>query len=155
MNMDLRPSQIRFSQDSINNKFDKKSAHAKRPIGETLDALLKGECDISHIPPITVVDRDGVWFTVDNRRLWVFRKLEELGKCTKISVKKGYRIPSKKFTTVNEGRSVTLRHDAGGSHWKVYRSSNENITGSVATTESRSRVYRHDRYRCRMRYYWC
>ncbi|XP_021362102.1 uncharacterized protein LOC110455953 [Mizuhopecten yessoensis] len=118
--MYLRPSEIRFSQDSINNIFDKNSLHAYRRIGETLDALLKGQCNISDIPTIKVVNRNGVWFTVDNRRLWVFRKLEELGKCTDIPVRQDYNIPSRKLTTVNEGRSITVRRDAGGSYWKTY-----------------------------------
>jgi len=37
--MELKPSEIYYSQDSINNVFDKRSAHSYRRIGETLDDL--------------------------------------------------------------------------------------------------------------------
>ena len=37
--MELRPSQIFYSQDSILNKFGYKTLHAKMCIGETLDDL--------------------------------------------------------------------------------------------------------------------
>jgi len=37
--IELNPSEIYFSQDSINNVFDKKSAHSYKSIGETLDDL--------------------------------------------------------------------------------------------------------------------
>jgi len=37
--MELKSSQIFYSQDYINNVFDKGSAHSYRRIGETLDDL--------------------------------------------------------------------------------------------------------------------
>jgi len=37
--MELYPSEIYFSQDSINKVFDKKCAHSYKTIGETLDDL--------------------------------------------------------------------------------------------------------------------
>jgi len=39
LDMELKPSDIYYSQDSINNVFDKRSAHSYRCIGETLDDL--------------------------------------------------------------------------------------------------------------------
>ncbi|XP_069124896.1 uncharacterized protein [Argopecten irradians] len=137
--MRLRPSEIRFSQDSINNVFDKRSLHAYRRIGETLDDLLRGRCSISQIPTITVVQRNGVWYTTDNRRLWVFRKLEELGKCTTISVYQGYSIPSEKFTTRNSGRSIIVRRDAGGSYWRTYRYGSSRPSSVSASGYSKSK----------------
>ncbi|XP_033745120.1 uncharacterized protein LOC117330754 [Pecten maximus] len=136
--MNLRPNDIRFSQDSINNVFDKRSTHANRRIGETLDALLRGLCKISDIPTITVVQRNGAWYTTDNRRLWVFRKLEELGGCTTIPVRTGYHIPDSKLTTKNSGRSVVVRRDAGGSYWRTYRPGS---SGRASTTYMSSTGY--------------
>ncbi|XP_069124901.1 uncharacterized protein [Argopecten irradians] len=132
--MQLRPSEIRFSQDSINNVFDKRSPHAHRRIGETLDALLKDQCTIYQIPTITVVKRNEVWYSADNRRLWVFRKLEELGKCTTIPVREGYSIPSEKFTTRNSGRFINVRRDAGGSYWRTYRHNSSQTWTRPAST---------------------
>ncbi|WAR29658.1 hypothetical protein MAR_003226 [Mya arenaria] len=37
--MELRPSEIYYSQDSINNVFDKRCRHSYKLIGETLDEI--------------------------------------------------------------------------------------------------------------------
>ncbi|XP_053390382.1 uncharacterized protein LOC128553276 [Mercenaria mercenaria] len=115
--MYLRPSEIFFSQDSINNVFDKNCGHRYQPIGETLDALCDGRCSVSSIPTISVVKHNNKWFTADNRRLWVFRSLERLGKCDKIFVREGSYIPSSKFTTYNGGESVIVRNGSPGGIW--------------------------------------
>ena len=62
-----------------------------------------------------MVEKNGKFYALDNRRLWVFRELERLGKCKKIPV----HVVSdfgrgKKFTTRNGGTSVKVRGDPGG-----------------------------------------
>ncbi|KAH3896135.1 uncharacterized protein LOC127864354 [Dreissena polymorpha] len=114
--MDLKPSYIFYSQDSINNVFDKRTSHNRTRIGETLDDVCEGRCQLSSIPTITVVKRDGKWVTADNRRLWVFRELERLGKCDTIPVRISAYIPEAKLTTYNGGTSVRVRGPAGG-YW--------------------------------------
>lgn len=84
-----KPSEIRFSQDSIAYHWKCSSIR----IGVTLDQLLENEITPDNIPTITVSDRHGLLYTSDNRRLWVFKKLEEFGKCESIKVK---------FTTTNQ-----------------------------------------------------
>lgn len=84
--MHLRPSRIYFSQDSISNRFGRSTEHAGVMIGETLDDILTGECSIYDIDPIEVETQNGVYRTADNRRLWIFKKLEELGECTTIPI---------------------------------------------------------------------
>ncbi|XP_045170382.2 uncharacterized protein LOC123532856 [Mercenaria mercenaria] len=115
--MYLKPSEIFFSQDSINNVFDKNCGHRYKPIGETLDALCEGRCSVNSIPTISVVKHNNKWFTADNRRLWVFRNLERLGKCDKIYVSEGFYIPPSKFTTYNGGESVHVRNGSPGGFW--------------------------------------
>ncbi|KAL3876406.1 hypothetical protein ACJMK2_034255 [Sinanodonta woodiana] len=112
--MKLYPSEIRYSQDSINNVFDNKSTYRYTYIGETLDDLCEGKSNIEDIPTISVVRKNGQWFTLDNRRLWVFRHLERLRKCTKIPVKQSYSIPDEKFTTNNDGKTIKVRGKKGG-----------------------------------------
>ncbi|XP_045204469.1 uncharacterized protein LOC123557205 [Mercenaria mercenaria] len=112
--MKLRPSKIRYSQDSISNTFDIRSDHPCIRIGETLDELCDGITDIDEIPTISVAEIGGKWFTADNRRLWVFRKLEELGKCRKIPVDEVDDIPSSKMTTENRGVDIEVRGSPGG-----------------------------------------
>ena len=104
--MQLRPSEIYFSQAEINNHFDKRSTHPYKNLGETLDELVEGRCDIYDIPKISVVSRGGKWVTADNRRLWVFRHLERLGKCTTIPVIQTSYIDPRKLNSTNGGRAV-------------------------------------------------
>ncbi|KAL3876405.1 hypothetical protein ACJMK2_034254 [Sinanodonta woodiana] len=110
----LSPSEIRFSQDSINNVFDNKSTYRNTNIGETLDALCEGRSKLKEIPTISVVWKNGHWFTLDNRRLWVFRHLERLRKCNKIPVKRSNYMPVEKFTTTNDGKTIEVRGEIGG-----------------------------------------
>lgn len=110
-----KPSQIRYTQDSI--AFYWKDN--ERPIGETLDQLLNCEIALDKIPKITVSYRKNILYTSDNRRLWVFKTLEKLGECETIWVKLG-KIPNRKFTTRNQGTSIYIRGDPGGSVWKMW-----------------------------------
>ncbi|KAH3858195.1 hypothetical protein DPMN_100814 [Dreissena polymorpha] len=111
--MDLKPSHIFYLQDSFNNFFDKRSSHNRAKIEETLDNICEGGCSIHSIPSITVASHDGKWMTVDNRRLWVFKELERLGKCYNVDVEVGYSIPSAKLTTTNGGVTIDVRGSPG------------------------------------------
>lgn len=114
--MKLRPSKIRYSQDSISNRFDSRSDHPGTLIGKTLDKLCDGKIDKEDIPTISVARVNGKWFTADNRRLWVFRQLEALGKCRKIRVIEIDDIPDSKMTTENNGLDIDVRGSPGG-YW--------------------------------------
>lgn len=120
----LLPSNIYFSQESINSYFDSKSAHANIKIGETLDQLCDGTITILDIPMIKVVLKDGKYFTEDNRRLWLFQQLEKLDKCRSVRVRASNSYQTmfrrdQKFTTCNGGTSVTVRGSPGGRWYKV------------------------------------
>lgn len=82
----LSPSEIFFSQDSILNHFGNYTPHGNKLIGETLDDILSGKCKLTDLPTIKVAKKRGLWVTADNRRLWVFKKLQILGECDKIVV---------------------------------------------------------------------
>ena len=120
--MELRPSEIFYSQDSIMNRFGDYTPHGNICIGETLDELLNGHCNVQSIPKISVAQRNGKWFTSDNRRLWVFRKAEEIGFLKTIYVNKTYSIKDDKFTTENGGTSIRVRGGSpGGSLWRTWK----------------------------------
>lgn len=120
--MELKPSEIFYSQDSILNRFGIKTDHANMYIGETLDDLLEGRCNVEDIRIMNVMKSNGKWFTYDNRRLWVFRKAEEIGFLITVKVNVIYNIPSYKFTTVNQGQSVKVRRgDVGGRIWRNWK----------------------------------
>ena len=116
--MYLRPSEIRFSQDSIGSTFGWRTPHPYKPIGETLDDILTGHINVQSIPSISVKKQSGLWFTADNRRLWVFQEAEKRGKCDKIYVRETGYISCSKMTTVNDGVSVYVRGNPGGYLWK-------------------------------------
>ena len=105
----LRPLEIRFSQNSIGSTFGRSTSHPNKPIGETLDDILTGHINVHSIPSISVVKQNGLWFTADSRRLWVFQEAEKRGKCDKIYVRETCYISCSKMTTVNNGVSVYVR----------------------------------------------
>jgi len=74
------------------------------------------------MPTISVMKRNGKWVTADNRRLWVFRQLERLGKCDEIPVRITYYISDDKFTSSNGGEYVSVRGPPGG-RWHKKRTS--------------------------------
>jgi len=76
--------------------------------------LFNFRCSVYSIPTIRVVNRNGKWVTCDNRRLWVFRYLERLGKVDKVPVKIKSDVPSKKLTSVNGGTQIAVRGNPGG-----------------------------------------
>ena len=71
-------------------------------------------CSVDEIPIIRVAHHNGYWVTADNRRLWVFRQLERLGKCDEIQVQMINYIIEAKLTSTNDGESVRVRGDPGG-----------------------------------------
>jgi hypothetical protein len=76
------------------------------------------------IPNISVFKK-GVkkkWFTLDNRRLWVFKKAEKLGIISYIDVYVTYGIEDSKFTTTSNGKYVFIRgNNPGGYLWQSLR----------------------------------
>ncbi|KAL4230017.1 hypothetical protein ACF0H5_010404 [Mactra antiquata] len=123
--MRLRPSKIRYSQDSISNRFCDGEL-----IGEVLDDLCDKRIRKRDIPMIEVALVNGKWYTADNRRLWVFRKLEELGKCRKIPVDEIDEIPPYKMTTQNNGKDVRVRGYPGGEWIRELESSSSDSSSS-------------------------
>lgn len=114
----LKPSEVYFCQDTVTQYFNRKSANSFQPIGETLDALCNDTLDIKSIPIINVVARDGKWFTENNRRLWIYKKLELIGKVKTIDVFEVPAINEDKWTTINGGVSVQMIGIPGGIWWR-------------------------------------
>ena len=117
MILELKPSDILYAKDSILNRFRDRSI---RYIGETLDQLLEDSSYIQNIPNIEVVEINGKLFSMDNRRLWVYKKAEELGSLETIDVIRTSSFNRNKFTTKNGGTSIRVRGDPGGIIWKTW-----------------------------------
>ncbi|XP_045213498.2 uncharacterized protein LOC123564191 [Mercenaria mercenaria] len=114
----IEPSDIYYSQDSISKYFDRRSLHGTQTIGQTLDQVIIGYCSVSSIPTISVVrirEHGDKWFSLDNRRLWVFKQLERLGYLDTVEVRCevfDYYRHGRKITTNNGGISIRIRGDS-------------------------------------------
>jgi hypothetical protein len=71
---------------------------------------------VDFIPNISVFKIGVKWFALDNRRLWVFKKAEELGILSSIDVDVTYEIDDSKITTTCDGRYVRVRRNNPGGH---------------------------------------
>lgn len=74
----LKPSDIRFTTNAIRDRFDNNIK-----LTETLTQLQNHEITMDDIPRIHVVwnQEHWEWYTLNNRRLWVFQELEKNGMC--------------------------------------------------------------------------
>lgn len=122
--MNLKPSEIFYSQNNIAATFGERR-HRGEYIGETLDDLLDGRLSVKSFPTIKVTQKPGCkkWYTLDNRRLWMFRHLEGAGKCIEVPVcptsySQSYE---SKFTTINGGTNIYVRSDPRGRRWRRIR----------------------------------
>ena len=122
--VDLAPSQILFTHDSIAETFS-----CGRYIDHTYEELLQGDIQVEDLPMIKVKradlsthqywaargwDFDLFWAVTGNRRTWVYRKLQVAGLCNSVRCelsKKG--VGSERFTTPNCGDSVVVRYKRG------------------------------------------
>ena len=104
------PSSIMFTQDSIKNRFQDGNT-----LLETALQIASQDIGKRDIRMITVVElHDGRWFTLDNRRLAVFRLLEMCGRVASIKVEV---VPlnrwagewNKKMTSSNGGTFIRIR----------------------------------------------
>ncbi|VDI52552.1 Hypothetical predicted protein [Mytilus galloprovincialis] len=69
----LKPSDVYFSQETIENRFEDGQL-----IGKRLDNLVNETEKISDIRTVRVKNVHGRWYTLDNRRLWVFRNYQKI-----------------------------------------------------------------------------
>ena len=81
-NLSLKPSDILYSQSSIANKFTN-----GLQIGEVLDDIMEDRLSISRLPTLEVKCIDGSYVSSDNRRLWILKQLERLGRVNEVNVK--------------------------------------------------------------------
>jgi hypothetical protein len=99
----IDPFQVRFSQSSVRNTFKN---------GQTIDdlatALRSGDVVAASVPPIRLIERDGILYALDNRRLEVFRRAR-IDVPYRMATLEERLNESWKFTTTNEGMSIRIR----------------------------------------------
>jgi hypothetical protein len=99
----IDPTRLRFTQDSIKSTFSSGGT-----IEELAAGLRSGAVRASDIPAVRLVERDGLLYTLDNRRLEAFRRA---------GVEIPYRMATPeevareawKFTTRNAGETIRVR----------------------------------------------
>lgn len=108
-----KPTEIRFTQGTAGKEF-----RNKRSLAETAIALAKADIQKRDVEMMRVTHHDGQLFTLDNRRLAVFRLLEFAGKTRMVKarlVPKDEKEWKRKFDTEDYGASVKVR----GTHFIV------------------------------------
>lgn len=108
--VELQLGQIKYSQDSIKGAF--RDGRSLRTMREQLATGMNGErrFTVNDVPKISVVTRDGVAYSADNRRLWTFKHCGMTNKSRIPVIKKrpddGFL---KKLTTFTSGESIARR----------------------------------------------
>lgn len=117
--MELRPSEIRFKQDSIKREFQN-----GKGVNDTALLLCTGSMSPNEFPSISVSKKDNKYYSFDNRRLYVFRVAEYHGAISHIKVRiaPSYRarFDDETFTTTDDGREVKVRYDRTLPHCKPH-----------------------------------
>lgn len=98
----LCPSEIRYSQDTISHEFSNGTS-----LTSTFARLISGKEKVTDLPAIKCVCRNGKWYAGSrgNRRLFLYKKLEEAGTLKTISVMR-YHNEDRNFTTTGSGLNV-------------------------------------------------
>jgi len=69
---ELAPSEIRFMHDTIHPKF-----RNGKGVNQVIEDIYKGVTKIEDIPRIEVTKRNIKYYSLSNRRLYVFRVLQK------------------------------------------------------------------------------
>jgi hypothetical protein len=99
----MEPKEVRFSQRSVSFQFRDGST-----IDDLAQGLQAGRILPSDVPPLRLVERNGLLFTLDNRRLEAFRRAG-VNLPWRMATEEEIAADSWKFTTTNQGISVRVR----------------------------------------------
>lgn len=80
--MELDPESIYFTHSKIRKKF----SGCGRLLEQTLADIQGGVTDVLAIPKIRVIFDGDRYYSMNNRRLWVFKELKKSGHLAKIAV---------------------------------------------------------------------
>jgi hypothetical protein len=102
----MDPNRVRFSQSSISARFAN-----GRTINDLAEELRTGRTRPEDIPPLRLVEREGLLFTLDNRRLEAFRRAGvEIP--WRMATAEEIAAEAWKFTTTNHGISIRIRGES-------------------------------------------
>lgn len=108
----MDPFQVRFRQKSIANRF-----REGRTIEELAEELRSGGINPEDVPPLRLVEINGVYFTLDNRRLEAFRRAG-VAIPWRMAAPEEVAAEAWKFTTDNDGKSVQFEDEHHEPKWR-------------------------------------
>ncbi len=100
------PSSIRFTQSSVGNTIG--TPNGPRPLRKLVKDLVGDRISADDLPPIRVFEKDGLMFTLDNRRLKAFQVAGKLINTVPATAEEVAK-ESWKFTTRNKGIRAKVR----------------------------------------------
>ena len=95
---------IRFTQDSIGSKFKD-----RRSVQGLIDDLKSGKVSPNDLPAIRTFQKDGLTFTLDNRRLFAAHQAGVKVKTVPATAAEIAKELPSKFTTPNQGAIIGIR----------------------------------------------
>lgn len=141
----LRPSEIYFTRNVLQPKFD----NGMRLV-ETVSDIEHGDLLLGDIPCIEVVwyYEKSSWYTLDNRRLWVFKELEKSGECVRIKAQRVEAIENIMDFPTKLYKSARLKEEnRTDSHSGKGRDGESIIISTIRTEEVK--IQRNERGRSR------
>ena len=101
----IDPETVRCSQSSIKSTFKEGGT-----IAELAESLKSGAADAANVFPVRLMEREGVLFALDNRRMEAFRRAGT-PMPYRMATPEEIADESWKFTTRNGGISVRVREE--------------------------------------------
>jgi hypothetical protein len=100
----LKANEVRFTQNSIKSTFKN---------GDSVDALIQGlksgNVSANDIPAIRIFEKDGIFYSLDNRRLYAFKQAGIENFRSVWATAEEIANEAWKFTTKNGGTSIIVR----------------------------------------------
>ena len=112
----LRISELRFSQSSI-----AATLQDGRPLAQVENDLRAGRICGAALGPLNVVHFRGRWFSRDNRRLHILRRVLWPGQYVRVHFGHVDSLFLSHFSTHNEGDTIRVRSTKGTEHWLTHR----------------------------------
>ena len=110
--VELDPEDVYFTHARVRPFF----SSCGRRLDETLADIADGHTRIEDLPTITVLDAGDHYFSLNNRRLWVFKELRSRGIIEKVRVRVKEALPREKerYTTDRCVLNAKVMKEHGG-----------------------------------------
>lgn len=99
----MDPNEVRFTQSSVRSHFADGGS-----IDDLAEALRTGIIKPEEIPPLRLFVKNGVYYSLDNRRLEAFRRAA-MPIPFRLATPEEVVAESRKLTTSNDGVSIKIR----------------------------------------------